>query len=101
MRKQQSTSRQTSAIGILLILLLQGGAQAGDFPVADKVLIEKSERKLHLIKDNVPFRSFDIALGIRPVGDKRKEGDFKTPEGNYTLDVRNSHSEYFLSIHVS
>ena len=86
---------------MLLILLFQGGAQAGDFPVADKVLIEKSERKLHLIKDSVPFRSFDIALGIRPVGDKLKEGDFKTPEGRYTLDVRNPHSEYFLSIHVS
>jgi murein L,D-transpeptidase YafK len=78
-----------------------GGAQASDFTVADKVLVEKSKRKLHLLKGGVAFRSFDIALGIRPVGDKEKEGDFKTPEGNYLLDARNPDSEYFLAIHVS
>jgi murein L,D-transpeptidase YafK len=29
------------------------------------------------------------------------EGDFKTPEGSYELDMRNPNSDYFLSIHVS
>jgi murein L,D-transpeptidase YafK len=77
------------------------GVQAGEFPVADKVVVEKSKRKLHLVKDGIPFRTFDIALGIRPVGDKLMEGDFKTPEGSYLLDARNPNSEYFLSIHVS
>ena len=80
---------------------LQGGARANDFPVADKVLVEKGKRKLHLMKGGVAFRSFDIALGIRPIGDKEKEGDFKTPEGNYLLDAKNPDSEYFLAIHVS
>lgn len=74
---------------------------ASEFPVADLVVVEKGKRKLHLVKDGVPFRSFDIALGIRPVGDKKQEGDFRTPEGRYLLDSRNPHSEYFLSIHVS
>ena len=82
-------------------LLWQGSLQADEFPVADKVLIEKAARKLHLIKDGRAFKTFDIALGIRPVGDKDKEGDFKTPEGRYTLDMRNPDSDYFLSIHVS
>ena len=77
------------------------GLQAGEFPVADKVVVEKSSRKLHLVKNGVAYRTFDIALGIRPVGDKEKEGDFKTPEGNYILDARNPDSEFFLSIHVS
>ncbi len=86
---------------LALILLWQGALHAGEFPVADKVLIEKSERKLHLIKNGQAFRTFDIALGIRPIGEKRREGDFKTPEGNYNLDSRNPNSEYFLSIHVS
>lgn len=84
-----------------LAFLAQGSLQAGGFPVADKVLVEKSERKLHLIVDGRPIRTFDIALGIRPSGDKQVEGDFKTPEGIYVLDTRNPHSEYFLSIHVS
>jgi hypothetical protein len=79
----------------------QGSARANDFPLADKVLVEKADRKLHLLKGGVAIRSFDIALGIRPVGDKEREGDFKTPEGNYLLDARNPDSEYFLAIHVS
>jgi murein L,D-transpeptidase YafK len=76
-------------------------AAAGDFPVADKVLVEKSKRKLHLLKDNQAFRSFDIALGVAPVGDKEREGDQKTPEGLYYLDLRNPNSDFFLSIRVS
>jgi murein L,D-transpeptidase YafK len=80
---------------------MRGSAVATDFPIADKVVVEKAKRKLHLLKGGVAIRSFDIALGIRPIGDKEKEGDFKTPEGNYLLDARNPDSEYFLAIHVS
>ena len=86
---------------LLLCMLWIPSLYAGDFPVADQVLIEKSERKLHLIKDGERFRTFDIALGIRPTGDKEHEGDFKTPEGEYLLDMRNPRSDYFLSIHIS
>ncbi len=82
-------------------LLLSGLLQAGEFPIADEVIIDKSDRELHLMSDGEIFRTFKIALGIRPDGDKKKEGDFKTPEGRYRLDVRNPNSDYFLSIHVS
>jgi murein L,D-transpeptidase YafK len=74
---------------------------AAEFPVADKVVIEKEKRKLHLMSDGSAFRTFDIALGGAPLGDKEREGDFKTPEGSYELDMRNPNSDYFLSIHVS
>ncbi len=90
----------TPAIAALL-LLWQGALSASGFPAADFVLVEKADRKLHLMRDGKTFRSFDIALGIRPVGDKQHEGDFRTPEGRYLLDRRNPHSEFFLSIHVS
>ena len=85
----------------LVVTMLPVSIQAGDFPVADKVIIEKAARKLHLLQNGKAFRTFKIALGIRPVGDKKKEGDFKTPEGRYILDSRNKDSEFFLSIHVS
>lgn len=90
-------------INILLVsfLAMPGLAHADDFPLADKVVVDKSKRELHLLKKDEIFRTFQIALGIRPVGDKQREGDFKTPEGQYTLDVRNPDSEFFLSIHVS
>ncbi len=85
----------------LLALLLPGMMQAGQFPVADFVVIEKGARKLHLLQDGEIFRTFRIALGMMPVGDKKQEGDFKTPEGRYLLDARNPNSEFFLSIHIS
>jgi murein L,D-transpeptidase YafK len=72
-----------------------------DFPLADKVLVEKSKRKLHLLKQGEPFRTFDIALGFDPQGDKEQEGDNRTPEGTYLLDARNPDSDFFLSIHIS
>ena len=86
---------------ILVALLAPGLLHAGNFPVADRVLIEKGARKLHLLQGGEIFRTFEIALGIVPVGDKKEEGDFKTPEGRYLLDIRNPDSDFFLSIRIS
>ena len=96
--------RLTAAVATLAVLALapvQGGLHATVFPVADKVLVMKGERKLYLMKDGEPFRTYNIALGMRPRGDKQFEGDNRTPEGDYFLDTRNPNSDYFLSIHVS
>jgi murein L,D-transpeptidase YafK len=93
--------RVTGLLLFLVVLALPVQIRAGEFPVADRVVVEKSARKLHLMKGGKAFRTFRIALGIRPVGDKEFEGDFKTPEGSYLLDARNPNSEYFLSIHIS
>ena len=84
-----------------LLLLAFPGLQASEFPVADLVVVEKGKRELHLLQNGEIFRTFEIALGIRPEGDKQHEGDFRTPEGRYMLDARNPNSEFFLSIHIS
>lgn len=68
---------------------------------ADRVLVVKSERKLYLLKTGRVLRSFDISLGLVPVGPKQREGDFRTPEGVYRLESKNTDSDYFLSIKVS
>ena len=68
---------------------------------ADYVLVDKSERKLYLFKTGRILREFDVSLGLVPTGPKQREGDFRTPEGKYTLDARKIDSDYFLSIHVS
>ena len=75
--------------------------RAAEFPVADQIVVEKAARKLHLMQQGKVFRTFDISLGIQPDGDKQEEGDFRTPEGRYLLDIRNESSEFFLSIHIS
>ena len=93
----------TSILVVALVLtpVLVTPAVAGDFPLADKILVEKARRQLHLLKNGVAFRTFKIALGMFPDGDKVAEGDQKTPEGYYMLDGRNPDSDYFLSIHIS
>lgn len=87
--------------GLALLAVPDASSNISDFPLADIVIVEKADRKLHLYRNGEAFRTFKIALGIRPVGDKKYEGDFRTPEGRYLLDIRNPNSEYFLSIHVS
>jgi murein L,D-transpeptidase YafK len=84
-----------------IIAMPSAQAPAADFPVADLVRVEKGKRKLHLLKDGEPFRTFDIALGVEPIGHKEREGDNRTPEGRYWLDMRNDRSDYFLSIRIS
>jgi murein L,D-transpeptidase YafK len=70
-------------------------------PVADLILVRKSERRLYLMRGGDVLRSFRIALGLMPAGAKERAGDFRTPEGNYRLTRRNARSDYFLSIQLS
>ena len=68
---------------------------------ADKVLIEKKERRLTLLSKGEVIKTYKIALGGNPVGPKERQGDNKTPEGTYIIDSRNSDSGYHLSLHIS
>jgi tetratricopeptide (TPR) repeat protein len=68
---------------------------------ADKVLIEKKERRLTLLSKDEVIKTYKIALGGDPVGPKERQGDNKTPEGTYIIDSRNSNSGYHLSLHIS
>lgn len=66
-----------------------------------KVLIEKRERRLTLIAQDKVLKSYKIALGGNPNGQKERQGDNKTPEGTYIIDSRNTDSAYHLSLHIS
>ena len=68
---------------------------------ADKVLVEKKERRLTLLSKGEVIKTYRIALGGNPVGPKEKQGDNKTPEGTYIIESRNSNSDYHLSLHIS
>jgi len=70
-------------------------------PLADSVVVRKSERRLYLMRKGSVLRTFKVALGLRPDGHKQYEGDYRTPEGKYRLVRRNPNSEFFLSIQVS
>jgi L,D-peptidoglycan transpeptidase YkuD (ErfK/YbiS/YcfS/YnhG family) len=67
----------------------------------DKVLIEKKTRRLMLISKGKTIKTYKIALGGNPIGPKERQGDNKTPEGIYTIESRNRHSIYHLSLRIS
>lgn len=67
----------------------------------DHILIEKSARRLTVSRGNHQIRSYDIALGFTPEGDKQVEGDGKTPEGLFTINRRNPQSSYTLSLGIN
>ncbi len=68
---------------------------------ADSLLVVKSEHRLYVMRGGQPLRSYPIALGLSPVGPKRQEYDFRTPEGRYVIDARRPNSHYFRALHVS
>ena len=69
--------------------------------LVNKVLVIKHERKMYLLKDGKTVKTFTVALGKNPVGQKEFEGDGKTPEGIYTLDWQKWNSSTFHSFHIS
>lgn len=74
---------------------------AESLPLVDRVVVHKRERRLLLMHGGNIVRSYRVALGLNPVGQKQRSGDFRTPEGTYRLERRNPRSDYFLSIKVS
>ena len=67
----------------------------------DRIVVEKSARRLSIFRDGNQIKTYRIALGRNPVDAKREEGDMKTPEGIYKIDGRNPRSSFHLALHVS
>lgn len=68
---------------------------------ADSIVLDKSQRKLSMYDHGQLVKSYIVALGRNPVGDKVKRGDGRTPEGLYRIEGRNPGSKYHLSLRVS
>ncbi|SFH40544.1 L,D-transpeptidase catalytic domain [Pontibacter chinhatensis] len=67
----------------------------------DKLVVLKSERKILAYSDGKLMKTYTIALGRTPVGDKEYEGDKKTPEGRYYINDKNPNSAYHKNLGVS
>ncbi|MBF0558068.1 MAG: L,D-transpeptidase family protein [Nitrospirae bacterium] len=89
------------AVLTLLCFSLYAGSAFPSFVQADKVLVIKSKRLLLLLQNGSILRQYEICIGRNPVGHKTRQGDNKTPEGNYVLDSRNPKSRFHLSLHIS
>lgn len=67
----------------------------------DRVVVEKARRHLTLLHGEKVVRRYRIALGFDPKGHKLREGDGRTPEGIYRIDLRNPRSAFHLSLRIS
>jgi murein L,D-transpeptidase YafK len=68
---------------------------------ATAIMVEKQTRSLTLYHDDKVIKVYHVALGHNPIGPKQREGDSRTPEGEYTIDSKNQHSHAHLALHIS
>lgn len=76
-------------------------AMAAKTQQADFILVDKSERRMQLLRGGKVLRTYKILLGDAPKGHKRQQGDERTPEGEYRISGRNQNSRFHLSLRVS
>lgn len=90
----------------LVTALCPMAASAGSKPIYQGdvayIQVRKAIRSLDLIgRDQKILKSYRVQLGRSPHGHKRFQGDNKTPEGGYTINRKNPHSKFHLSLGVS
>jgi murein L,D-transpeptidase YafK len=90
--------------GLVVTVLLLGHVRAatGRQSAADGAIIQvwKSRHELQLEQPGEPPRSFRVALGLNPEGDKLERGDNRTPNGQYYICEKRPSSRFrrFLGI---
>ncbi len=66
------------------------------------LLISKSLRKLFVISNDTVLFSFHTAFGSKYAnGPKAQEGDMKTPEGTYNLEMKNPQSNFYKALRIN
>ena len=100
-----------TAAALLLVLALLAGAGVLSYrawpavpalPRIERIVVHKAARRMELYAGGKLVHVMTgVGLGDAPAGQKRFEGDEKTPEGRYTIDYRNPQSSYHLSLRIS
>ncbi|MFO0727416.1 MAG: L,D-transpeptidase family protein [Myxococcota bacterium] len=88
----------------LLLITLLGVALCGSAeakPVQRRIHIQKAERRLDYEEDGKVVRSFKVGLGGNPVGDKERQGDSKTPEGQMIVGWKLEKSQFHRFLGLS
>jgi len=68
---------------------------------ADRVVVVKSSHSMTLYRGGRVLHQYKVALGRGPKGPKDRQGDHKTPEGQYIVNSKNAHSRFHLALHLS
>lgn len=65
------------------------------------IVVFKSKRQLQLFTDGKLLRTYSIGLGLSPIDDKVRQGDRRTPEGEFYVFTKNPKSAFYLSLGLS
>jgi murein L,D-transpeptidase YafK len=93
--------RQLCLIAAAILFFTTSDTLAVNQQAADRIVVAKSAHTLTLLRDGKVLKIYKVALGRDPVGPKRREGDGKTPEGEYKISGKNPHSQFHLSLRIS
>ena len=66
-----------------------------------KIVVKKGQRQLLLFSADKLVRTYHVGLGLSPSGDKVRQGDRRTPEGDFYIFTKNDKSAFYLSLGVS
>ncbi len=70
--------------------------------LADKIVVDKSDRKMYLYKGNKLLASMRVSLGENDhQGPKVKRGDKRTPIGTYTILNKRCHPIKYMAMTIS
>ena len=72
-----------------------------DGPMVTHVAVHKDARAMNLHHGDKVLKSYKVDLGFAPEGDKKEEGDGRTPEGSYYVNRRNPNSRFHLSLGIN
>lgn len=66
-----------------------------------RLVVHKTSRTLDVYDGLLLVKTYPIALGFAPDGDKEREGDGKTPLGTFYVFTKNPKSQFHLSLGLS
>lgn len=69
--------------------------------VAERLIVDKGARRLSVVSHGRIAKTYRVSLGHHPVGKKEREGDGRTPEGLYYIDLRKDKTCCYRSLEIS
>lgn len=92
--------RSLTLLAALFVTTLGVSSQPANCEEASelRLVVEKESRRLTVYRGDRAVDTFAIGLGFMPEGQKIRQGDGATPEGEYFVCIKNPKSQYYLSL---
>ena len=58
------------------------------------IIIDKSDYELKVYDDQGWYATYPVVFGSKDLGDKQKEGDKRTPDGNFRVVLKKIHNQW-------